>query len=130
MTSSAHIADPRRLVALGSNRWAFKPELGLSKPKGRWTMEAAGGLWMFTPNRNFFGGSRREQKPIMSLQGDLIYTLRPRMWVSVNGSHAARWLSGRHRFRCALLHGRRRLLQAANIRWQHGVCHRSSLTEI
>jgi len=39
-------------------------------------------------------------------------------------------LSGRHSFRCALLHGRRRLLQAANIRWQHGVCHRSSLTEI
>jgi len=35
MTSSAHIADPRRLVTLGSNRWAFKPELGLSKPKGR-----------------------------------------------------------------------------------------------
>ena len=76
-------------------------------------MEVAGGLWMFTPNWNFFGGSRREQKPIMSLQGDLIYTLCPRMWVSVNGSHAARWLSGRHRFRCALLHGRRRLLQAA-----------------
>jgi hypothetical protein len=81
MTSSAHIADPRRLVALGSNRWAFKPELGLSKPKGRWTMEVAGGLWMFTPNRNFFGGSRREHKPIMSLQGDLIYTLRPRVGV-------------------------------------------------
>jgi hypothetical protein len=28
--------DPRRLVTLSSNRWAFKPELGLSKPKGRW----------------------------------------------------------------------------------------------
>jgi len=53
-------------------------------------MEVAGGLWMFTPNRNFSGGSRREQKPIMSLQGDLIYTLCPRMWVSVTGSHAAR----------------------------------------
>lgn len=48
--------DPRRLVNLGSNRWAFKPEVGLSKPFGRWTAELAGGAWLFTPNNNFFGG--------------------------------------------------------------------------
>jgi hypothetical protein len=79
--------DPHRLVTLSSNRWAFKPKLGLSKPKGRWTMEVAGGVWMFTANKNFFGGSRREQKPLLSFQGDLIYTLRPRMWVSINATY-------------------------------------------
>ena len=74
--------DPRRLVNLGSNRWAFKPEVGLSKPFGRWTAELAGGVWLFTPNNNFFGGSRREQKPLTSAQAHLTYTLRPRMWLA------------------------------------------------
>ena len=74
--------DPRRLVNLGSNRWAFKPEVGLSKPFGRWTAELAGGVWLFTPNNNFFGGSRREQKPLTSAQAHLVYTLRPRMWLA------------------------------------------------
>lgn len=79
--------DPARLVNPGSNRWAFKPEIGISKPRGRWTMEVMAGTWVFTANRNFLGGARREQKPLMSLQGHLIYTLRPRMWVSVNGTY-------------------------------------------
>ena len=79
--------DPRRLVTLSSNRWAFKPELGISKPAGRWTLEMAGGAWVFTANKNFFGGSQREQKPLLSLQGGLVYTLRPRMWVSVNATY-------------------------------------------
>jgi len=79
--------DPRRLVTLSSNRWAFKSELGVSKPAGRWTVEVAGGAWLFTANNNFFGGQRREQKPLISLQSNLIYTLRRRMWLSVNASY-------------------------------------------
>jgi Putative MetA-pathway of phenol degradation len=79
--------DPARLVNPGSNRWAFKPEIGISKPIGRWTMEAMGGAWLFTSNQNFFGGFQREQESLFSLQGHLIYTLRRRMWVSVNGTY-------------------------------------------
>ena len=79
--------DPRRLVNLGSNRWAFKPELGLSHPIGDWTLELIGGVWLFTDNDNFFGGSLREQKPLASFQGHVIYTIRPRMWVAANGTY-------------------------------------------
>jgi Putative MetA-pathway of phenol degradation len=79
--------DPARLVNPGSNRWAFKPEIGISKPWGRWTTEAMVGTWLFTANRNFFGSGRREQKPLVSFQGHLIYTLRRRMWASVNGTY-------------------------------------------
>jgi len=79
--------DPRRLVTLSSNRWAFKPEVGLSKPVGRWTLETAGGAWLFTANNNFFGGSRRDQRPLLSVQGSVSYTLRPRTWVAVNASY-------------------------------------------
>jgi outer membrane putative beta-barrel porin/alpha-amylase len=79
--------DPRRLVNLGSNRWSFKPEVGLSKPIGRWTVELVSGVWLFTENRNFFGGSRREQKPLSSFGGHVIYTLRRRMWASINATY-------------------------------------------
>ena len=79
--------DPRRLVNLGSNRWAFKPEVGVSRAAGRWTVEVAGGVWLFTKNKNFFGGVQREQKPLTAFQGHLIYTVRPRMWVALNGTY-------------------------------------------
>ena len=79
--------DPARLVNIGSHRWAFKPEVGLSKPFGRWTVESAGGVWLFTANNNFFGGSRREQRPLLSIQGGLIYTFRRRMWASANATY-------------------------------------------
>ena len=78
--------DPARLVNPGSNRWAFKPEIGISKPNGRWTFEAMGGAWLFTANNSFLGNSRREQKAMASFQGSVIYTLRPRMWLSGNAT--------------------------------------------
>jgi hypothetical protein len=78
--------DPQRLVNPGSNRWAFKPEIGISKPISRWTFELMGGAWFFTPNDSFLGQSHRAQKPLASFQGAMIYTLRRRMWVSANAT--------------------------------------------
>lgn len=78
--------DPARLVNPGSNRWAFKPEIGISSPHGRWTFEAMGGAWLFTANNSFLGNSRRWQKPMASFQGAVIYTLRRRMWASGNAT--------------------------------------------
>ena len=78
--------DPQRLVNPGSNRWAFKPEIGISKPVDRWTFEVMGGAWFFTANDSFLGQSRRAQKPLASIQGAIIYTLRRRMWVSGNAT--------------------------------------------
>ena len=78
--------DPQRLVNPGSNRWAFKPEIGISKPMNRWTLEVTGGAWLFTANDSFLGNSRREQKAMASFQGGVIYTLRRRMWVSANAT--------------------------------------------
>lgn len=79
--------DTRRLVNIGSNRWSFKPEVGWSKPYGRWTIELVGGVWLFTANKQFFGGVTREQKSILSLQTHLIYTIRSRMWAALNATY-------------------------------------------
>ena len=79
--------DPRRLINIGSNRWSFKPEVGWSKPHGRWTIELVGGVWLFTANKQFFGGVTRKQKPILSLQTHLIYTIRSRMWAALDTTY-------------------------------------------
>ena len=79
--------DPRRLINIGTNRWSFKPEMGLSKPYGRWTVEVIGGVWLYTANKEFFGGVKREQKPLVSLQSHVIYTLRRRMWAAFDAGY-------------------------------------------
>ena len=82
--------DGSRLINIGSNRWAFKPELGLVHPIGKWTLEAYVGGWFFTVNDDFFGGHRRAQDPILALQAHVIYTFLPGLWLSVDGT----WYSG------------------------------------
>jgi hypothetical protein len=80
-----------RLINLGSNRWSFKPEVGVSVPIGRWTVDAYGGVWLFGANDRFYPGpARREQDPVVALQGHTSYTVRPQLWVAFN----ATWYSG------------------------------------
>jgi hypothetical protein len=61
-----HYSD--RLFNIGSNRWALKPDIGLSQPFGPWSAELSGGAWLFTANDHFFGRTSREQDPILTAQ--------------------------------------------------------------
>ena len=75
------------LVNIGSNRWSYKPEIGLSIPVGRWTFEGYSGVWIFTNNSAFYpGASLREQAPVTALQGHVSYTVRPRLWIAFDGT--------------------------------------------
>jgi hypothetical protein len=88
LTVSAPTGDYHgdKLVNIGTNRWAIKPEIGLSHPVGPWSFEAIAGVWLFEDNDNFFGGQRREQEPLASVQGHVGYTFRPRLWLAVNAT--------------------------------------------
>ncbi|MFO7692999.1 MAG: transporter [Vicinamibacterales bacterium] len=80
-----------KLINLGGNRWAFKPELGVAMPKGRWDVDAYLGVWLFTDNTDAYpGGNRRSQDPVVSLQGHVSYTFRPRLWLAFD----ATWYNG------------------------------------
>ena len=83
--------DETKLVNIGSHRWSVKPEVGISHPIGRWTIDAYAGVWFFTQNDAYYPGtSVRDQEPIAALQGHLSYTLGRRAWIAVNGT----WYSG------------------------------------
>jgi hypothetical protein len=77
---------PAKLVNIGTNRWAIKPELGVSHPAGKWSLEATAGVWLFEDNDDFFGGQRREQDPLASVQAHVGYTFRPRLWLAFNAT--------------------------------------------
>ncbi len=83
--------DPAKLINLGSNRWAFKPEVGLSVPAGRWTLDSYAGVWLFTDNDRYYpGASVRHQEAVVALQAHVSYTLFRRAWVAGN----ATWYTG------------------------------------
>jgi hypothetical protein len=81
--------DESRLVNIGTNRWSFKPEVGVSKAVGPWTLEIAAAAMFFTDNDEFFGGNALSQEPIYSLQGHLVYGFRSGIWVSVDATYFA-----------------------------------------
>jgi hypothetical protein len=79
--------DGTKLVNVGFNRWAFKTELGFSRVIGHWRLEADAGAWAFTDNSDFDGGKVRSESPILGLQGHVIYTFRPRMWLAADATY-------------------------------------------
>ncbi|NJN46786.1 MAG: transporter [Candidatus Competibacteraceae bacterium] len=79
--------DDNKLVNVGTNRWFVKPELGISKTWGPWTLELATAVTFFEDNDDFLSGMKREQDPIYSVQGGLIYGFRNGIWVALNGTY-------------------------------------------
>lgn len=84
--------DRSKLINLGTNRWSFKPEVGVSHLIGeKWTVDGYAGVLLFTENDEYYPGSAvRTQDPIFGLQGHASYTLKPRFWLAFD----ATWYSG------------------------------------
>ncbi|MRR08153.1 MAG: transporter [Deltaproteobacteria bacterium] len=79
--------DPNKLVNIGTNRWSFKPEIGISHDFGNWSLEGVAGVTFYSDNNDFFGGQKREQDPIYSVQAHAIYTFESGVWVSLGGTY-------------------------------------------
>jgi hypothetical protein len=79
--------NPNRLVNVGTNRWSFKPEVGLSKTLGPLTLELATGVRWYTANDDFLGNKTLQLDPVFSLQGHLIYSFETGLWLGVNGMY-------------------------------------------
>ena len=83
--------DSSKLINIGSNRWGFKPEVGIVHVMGKWALDAYVGAWLFTDNPNFYGGNTRAQDPILSTQAHIRYFVNPRWWAAVDGNF---WYGG------------------------------------
>jgi hypothetical protein len=79
--------DNSKLLNLGNNRWSLRPELGISKALGPWTLELAPSVTFFTDNTDFFNGSTFAQAPIYLVQGHIIYNFPSGVWMSLDGTY-------------------------------------------
>lgn len=78
--------DDDRLLNIGTNRWAFRPEIGMSKAVGKFVGELSAAVSFYTDNDDFFGGHERSQDPLFSLQGHLLYTFPYGIWASFDST--------------------------------------------
>ena len=79
--------DDSRVVNIGTNRWFFKPELGVSKAVGPWTTEFSAAATLYTDNNDFYGGNKRAQDPVYSFQGHAIYAFPRGVWGSLDATY-------------------------------------------
>jgi hypothetical protein len=91
--------DPTKLINYGGNRWAFKPEVGLSQRWGHWLLDTYGAAWFFTTNPEFFsrnqynpGVTSQTENPVGAFEGHLSYDVKPRFWASLDGNF---WFGGK-----------------------------------
>jgi hypothetical protein len=71
-----------KLINLGENRFAFRPQVGVLHTRNHWTVEGTAEVAFYTDNDDFFNGKKLEQKPLYILYGNLSYTFRPGQWLS------------------------------------------------
>jgi hypothetical protein len=79
---------PSKLINLGSNRWGFKPELGLSHREGRLFYEIYSGIWMYTKNTNYFKSYVQQENNLFSFQAHVDYTFKHGKYLALNGGYA------------------------------------------
>jgi hypothetical protein len=83
--------SPDKLINLGTNRWGFRPELGISYPWKKFYFDVYAGAWFFTENDRFFpGNSIKQQDPLTGLQLHVSYTFRPKLWLALDST----WYGG------------------------------------
>lgn len=75
--------DDDKLANIGGNRWMFKPEFGVSKAIGPWTLELTPAVNLFLDNNHFYGGQSRSQDPVFSTQASASYTFKAGMWAAL-----------------------------------------------
>jgi hypothetical protein len=85
--------DDTRLINWGTNRWAFKPEIGYSQRWGHWLLDGYVGVWFFTKNPEFFsnnmyypGVQYQTENTVEEAETHLSYDFKPRLWVSLDAN--------------------------------------------
>jgi hypothetical protein len=76
--------DPNKIVNLGSNRWVFSPQLGVSHIAGSILLEAYAGAYFFTDNDEYISTSTLSQDPLFTFQVHVGYRFRRGLWFAAS----------------------------------------------
>ena len=76
-----------RAVNIATNRWSMRPEIGISKALGAFTLELSTGVTFYTTNHDYFGGKTLEQAPIYSVQAHVTYHFPNGIWGALDTTY-------------------------------------------
>jgi hypothetical protein len=79
--------DDSKLLNISAHRWAVKPEIGVSKAFGPWSVEWEAAVTAYTANDEFYGDNRRQQAPIFSSQVHTVYNFPHGIWGAIDATY-------------------------------------------
>lgn len=81
--------NSEKLINLGNNRWAVRPQIGALHAHNKWQFETTAAVFLYGDNDEFYPAHQvRSQDPLWSIQGHIIYTFRPGLWASLSSGFA------------------------------------------
>ncbi len=79
-----------KTINIGSNRWAFKPQIGFSRRFKQIYADGYIGIWLYTNNSKYQNSKVLQQQPVVSAQLHGSYYFKNQMWVGINST----WFDG------------------------------------
>lgn len=85
--------NPNSVLNLGSDRWSFKPEIGISYPFGpdqKWVVDGYFHTYLFSDNTEYHGKEILRQEPLPGFEAHISYNITPDLWASLDANYAFR----------------------------------------
>jgi len=85
--------DPDKVLNLGSDRWSFKPEVGVSYPIGpkqKWVLDAYANANFYTDDTSYHGTEILRQEALPGLEGHISYSFVSNLWASLDTRYSFR----------------------------------------
>jgi len=93
ITTPTGLYRANKILNLGAERWAFKPEFALSHPFGaeqKWQFEAYANVYFYTDNTSYHGREILRQEPLPGFEGHITYSFNNSLWASVDTRYSFR----------------------------------------
>ncbi len=76
-----------KLINLGSNRFVFRPQVGMIHYWNSWSFELTASVFLYTRNPDFFNDAERDQRPTFAMQSHLVKQLGKGAWLSLGAGY-------------------------------------------
>jgi hypothetical protein len=80
--------DKDRVINIGANRWAFKPEIAFGTPIGPTWLELNTYVSLYGDNDDYRGDGTLEQKALYAVEGHYSYTVNRALWASLDATYS------------------------------------------
>jgi hypothetical protein len=93
VTAPTGLYSGDKILNLGSDRWSFRPEVGVSNPFGpeqKWVLDAYANCYFYTDNTSYRGVEVLKQEPLPGFEGHLSYTFSERVMASLDTRYSFR----------------------------------------